>query len=104
MTDILTFIVEDGGLDDASLFDDHSVAELMTYDVFSVTPATSIRRAASVMRKRGVHRVLVMEDRVLEGIVSALDIAELVSRTGLPGKSGVTLEMPHGKPSRWITV
>lgn len=103
MTDILTFIVEDGGVDEAGVFDQHTIAEVMTYEVFSVAPETSIRSAASLMKQRGIHRVLVMEDRKLEGIVSALDIAQLVSRTGLPGKTGIRPD-PCVDRSPWITV
>lgn len=102
-TDILTFIVEGTAIDEEKLFEQHTVSELMTYDVFSVTPETSIRRAAAMMRDRGIHRVLVMEDRKLSGIVSALDIAQVVSQTGLPGRTGIHPQICDD-PSPWITV
>jgi CBS domain. len=38
------------------------------------------------MRKRGIHRVLVMDGKKLAGIISAIDIARAVSRGGLPTK------------------
>jgi len=103
MTDIVSFMVESGGLDEANVFDEHTVSELMTYEVFSVPPETPIKTAASLMKQHAIHRVLVMSDRKLEGIVSALDIAQLVSRTGIAGKSGVKPD-PCKDRSAWITV
>ena len=104
MTDIVGFIVEDAGLDDENVLDQHTVSELMTYHVFGVTPSTSITIAAGIMRKRGIHRVLVMENEKLVGIVSALDIAQLVSTTGLPGKTGIRVDPCVDDRSPWITV
>ena len=104
MTDIVGFIVEDAGIEEENVLDRHTVSELMTYQVFDVAPSTSITIAAAIMRKRGIHRVLVMENEKLLGIVSALDIAQLVSRTGLPGKSGVRADPCVDDPSPWITV
>jgi acetoin utilization protein AcuB len=104
MSDIVGFMVEDAGLEDENVLDQHTVSELMTYQVFGVAPSTSITIAAGIMRKRGIHRVLVMENEKLVGIVSALDIAQLVSRTGLPGKSGVRVDPCVDDQSPWITV
>ena len=104
MTDIVGFIVEDAGLEDENTLDQHTVSELMTYQVFGVAPSTSITIAAAIMRKRGIHRVLVMDDERLIGIVSALDIVQLVSKTGLPGKSGIRPDPCVDDYSPWITV
>ena len=104
MTDILSFIVEDTSTNVARMFDRHTVADLMTYEVFSVAPSISIRSAADVMRKRGIHRVLVMDDHKLAGIVSALDIARVVSETGVSGRTGVRRDPCCDEPSNWITV
>ena len=104
MSDILSFIVEDSSTNTARMFDRHTVADLMTYEVFSVAPSISIRSAADVMRKRGIHRVLVMDEGKLAGIVSALDIARVVSETGVAGRSGVKRDPCRGDPSNWRTV
>ena len=104
MTDIVGFIVEDAGLEHENTLDEHTVSELMTYEVFGVASSTSIQIAAAIMRKRGIHRVLVMENEKLVGIVSAFDIAQLVSRTGLPGKSGIRPDPCIDDQSPWITV
>jgi len=104
MTDIVGFLVEDAGPEDENTLDQHTVSELMTYQVFGVAPSTSIKIAAAIMRKRGIHRVLVMDNEKLVGIVSALDIAQLVSTTGLPGKTGITADPCVDDHSPWITV
>ncbi|HEX6574948.1 MAG TPA: CBS domain-containing protein [Gemmatimonadaceae bacterium] len=99
MTDILNFVVESSHVSRQT-----AVADVMNYEVFSVAPSSSIRSAAEMMKKRGIHRVLVMEDRKLLGIVSALDIARFVSDNGLPGKTGVRRDPCCDDPSPWITV
>ena len=85
------------------LFDETTVADLMNDEVFSVRPSSSIRSAATMMQKRGIHRVLVMEDRKLLGIVSALDIARVVSEKGVAGKTGITRDPCCDEPSPWLT-
>jgi acetoin utilization protein AcuB len=104
MSDILSFIVEDTSTNVARMFDRHTVADLMTYEVFSVAPAISIRSAADVMRKRGIHRVLVMDEGRLAGIVSALDIARVVSESGVGGRTGIKPDPCRDDQSNWITV
>ena len=104
LTDMVGFIVEDAGLEEENTLDQHTVSELMTYQVFGVAPSTSIKIAAAIMRKRGIHRVLVMESEKLVGIVSALDVAQLVSKTGLPGKTGIRPDPCVEDNSPWITV
>lgn len=66
-----------------SVLDKESVEEIMNPEVFSITPDASVRAAATMMRKRGIHRVLVMEGKSLAGIVSAMDIARAVSKNGM---------------------
>ena len=85
------------------LFDQVMVADVMNEEVFSLSPASSIRSAAAMMQKRGIHRVMVMEGRKLLGIVSALDIARAVSEQGIPGKTGVRRDPCCDEPSPWIT-
>lgn len=62
-----------------SLLDQHTVEEAMNREVFSVRSSESVRSAATIMAERGIHRVLVIDNGTLEGIVSALDIARAVS-------------------------
>lgn len=49
-------------------------ADLMTPGVFSVPPGASAVEAAREMVQKNVHRLFVVEDRVLVGVISALDL------------------------------
>ena len=62
-----------------SLLDQHTVEEAMNREVISVRSSESVRSAATIMAERGIHRVLVIDNGRLDGIVSALDIARAVS-------------------------
>lgn len=59
--------------------DEHTVGEVMSRDVRSLSPLTSVCTAADFMRRAGIHRVLVMTDGTLQGIVSASDIVRAVA-------------------------
>jgi CBS domain-containing protein len=104
IADLLVNVPEPVTIDGDSLLDQRSVGEAMSRDVISVTPSTSVQSAAAVMRKRGVHRLLVMEDDKLAGIVSALDIARAVSERGIAGHTGIRLDPCCDEPSPWITI
>jgi CBS domain-containing protein len=52
-----------------------SVGEVMTRQIVSLPPDADVEQAALLMRREQVHRVLVMEDGALLGVVSALDLA-----------------------------
>ena len=97
-------LLDESAAGDSRLFDQTTVADLMTDEIFSVSSSSSIRSAAALMQKRGIHRVLVMDDRKLLGIVSALDIARVVSEKGIPGKTGIKRDPCSDQPSPWITV
>ena len=59
--------------------DQHSVAEVMTRKVVSVSPHDSVQRAAQVMDRAGVHRVVVIEDDDVVGILGARDVVRAVA-------------------------
>lgn len=59
--------------------DEHTVEEAMTRDLFALPPETSVELAADRMRTAGVHRVLVMQEPTLVGIVTTKDIADAVA-------------------------
>lgn len=61
------------------LLAEHTVSEAMSRRAAALTPDASVRAAADVMQRTGVHRVLVMDGTKLAGIVSALDIANAVA-------------------------
>lgn len=85
------------------LLDQRTVEDVMTDHVFSVPPSASVRSAATMMRDRGIHRVLVMDGETLVGIVSAMDIARAVSEKRTSGDDGIGLSVCRGDPPVWIT-
>jgi CBS domain-containing protein len=56
------------------------VADLMTEKLVVATPETTIREAANLMRGHGVNCLPVFEGGKLAGIVTALDLLELIGR------------------------
>lgn len=95
--------VDDATPEGDKLLDQRTVGEAMTEEIFSVPPGASVRTAATMMRDKGIHRVLVMEGKTLVGIVSALDIARAVSNRGTSDDAGLKLRLCHGEPPVWIT-
>lgn len=59
---------------------DHILVEdIMTPATFSVRPSTPVERLAGVLRDLRLHRALVVEDGRLVGIVSSLDVLDVVA-------------------------
>jgi acetoin utilization protein AcuB len=56
------------------------VAELMTEKVVVATPETTVREAANLMRGHSINCLPVFVGRRLKGIVTALDLLELIGR------------------------
>lgn len=60
-----------------NVLEEHDVSEVMTRAPLSTLPAdASADAAADLMRRNGIHRVLVTDGQKLLGIVSALDIVK----------------------------
>jgi CBS domain-containing protein len=59
--------------------EEHTVADVMTPTVVSLSPNTSVQLAADLMRSVGIHRVLVMQGDRMLGIVTTKDIANAVA-------------------------
>lgn len=78
--------VDDEG-DELSAMGDYSpqtmptgtVAEWMSEDVVFVKPGDSIRVACKRMSERGIHRVLVLEEDKLVGILSSFDVVSWIA-------------------------
>jgi CBS domain-containing protein len=49
--------------------------------IFSVNEDTSVQEAADTMLKGGIHRVFVTRDSKLIGIVTALDMLQVIRDT-----------------------
>ena len=54
-----------------------TVGEVMTRDVFTVSPEASLAEAATVMAEEGIKLLPVAEEDVLRGIVTRMDILTL---------------------------
>jgi len=59
-----------------------TVRDVMTSAVISVEPNTTVREIARVMDERRIHRLLVLEDGQLCGLISALDLVRVMAREG----------------------
>lgn len=70
---------EDSGGPEWDLLEEHDVSEAMTPTVYDLPPDTGVPEAAAFMLAREIHRVLVMEDGRLLGIVSSMDIVRAVA-------------------------
>jgi CBS domain-containing protein len=60
-------------------FADHCVRDVMTSSVISVGPADPVTDVARLMTERRVHRILVVEDDQLVGLISAFDLVGLLA-------------------------
>ena len=69
--------------------EEHTVTEAMTRALFSLPPNTAVELAAQRMREAGVHRVLVMQDAELLGIVTTKDISNAVADHKLTARTYV---------------
>ncbi len=61
------------------LLSEHEVGEIMTTTVLGMPPDTSLRSAALFMTAHGIHRILVLEEEELLGIVSASDFVRAIA-------------------------
>lgn len=69
-----------GGRSGASVRRNQTVRELMTPQVASAKPTTTLREAANLMRGRLIGSLPVMEDGRVVGIVTATDVLEELGR------------------------
>ena len=75
--------------------EEHDVSEVMTrLPLATLAPDAEVSAAAALMSERGIHRVLVIEDDHLVGIVSALDVAAAAGRQQLTQR---TCELSHDR-------
>lgn len=61
------------------ILEEHTVAEVMTLALRSLPPEAPVVEAARLMTQHRMHRLLVMEDAELVGIVSTADIVRAVA-------------------------
>jgi CBS domain-containing protein len=63
--------------------DEHTVDEIMSRPLVMLAPTDDVLRAATMMEEKSIHRVIVVEDGELVGIVSTLDIVRAVAERTL---------------------
>src|SRR5689334_9435940 len=90
-----------GGPSEASVLDTRTVDEVMTRNAIALSPHDSVLAAADVMRAHSIHRVLVVDDGKLVGIVSTLDLARAVAEHKLTTKTYVFNESRDFGSSRF---
>lgn len=64
---------------DPNVLDEHTVSEVMSRKIYSLSPDTFVDKAADFMRTADVHRLLVMDGESLIGLVTTRDIANAVA-------------------------
>ena len=71
--------LEESGSPEWNMLNEHTVGEAMTRRVLSLAPTTPVEFAARYMRGARIHRVLVMSNGRLLGIVTTTDISDAVA-------------------------
>jgi CBS domain-containing protein len=69
----------------SSSFEEHTAEEVMTRRLITIAPDATVRAAAERMTAASVHRLLVMEEGRLLGIVTATDVLRAVADGRLSG-------------------
>ncbi len=72
-----------------NVLDEHEVREVMTRRLWALGPEDSVENAAELMHRAAIHRVLVVEDERLVGIVTVSDIARAVAERKVSAKTYV---------------
>jgi len=71
--------ITDAGTSTWTALDEHTVSDVMTRGVVSIRPTVSLAAAADLMRRKRLHRVLVMDGETMLGILSTTDIVAAVA-------------------------
>ncbi|HVA57715.1 MAG: CBS domain-containing protein [Gemmatimonadaceae bacterium] len=62
-----------------NVLEEHEVREVMTRRLWALKPGDAVEQAAELMSRAGIHRVLVVDEGALVGIVTGTDIARAVA-------------------------
>lgn len=68
-----------------NVLEEHQVAEVMTRSLHTIAADESVQRAARDMLDARVHRLLVVDDDRLVGVISTTDVMEAVAEEGVGG-------------------
>ncbi len=77
--DVLERFRQSGG-PEWDVLEEHTAAEVMTRRVSAMPPDTSVGDAARRMVAEGIHRLLVVEDEGLVGLVTTMDFLRLIAQ------------------------
>jgi acetoin utilization protein AcuB len=69
-----------GGVRGRRLREGHLVGELMTANIVTAAPTTTVREAANLMRGRSIGCLPVLDKGSLRGIVTVTDLLSLIGR------------------------
>lgn len=91
----------DVGTDGArNVLEEHTVADAMTRTpLLTIPPDATVPQAADLMRRAGVHRVLIVDGGRLAGILSALDIARAVADGRLTLRTAASVRRSRSFPN-----
>ena len=64
---------------EVDMLDEHTVDEIMSRPLVALSPHDDVLAAANLMRQKAIHRVIVVENGQLVGIVTTLDIVRAVA-------------------------
>ena len=68
---------------ETSVLDDRTAADVMTRGVHGLEPTADVRDAARYMLDHDIHRVLVLDEGRLVGMVTTTDVVRAVAQRGL---------------------
>jgi acetoin utilization protein AcuB len=90
-----------GGRGGASVRRNRTVADLMTRDVVTAAPSTTVRQAANLMRGRSIGCLVVTDGTRVSGIVTVADLLALLGRGADRGvQSAKRWTLKHRVPRR----
>jgi CBS domain-containing protein len=78
-SDDVTERVNNPKASDVDILDEHCVEEIMSQPLVALSPHDDVCSAADLMREKSIHRVLVVQNGELVGIVTTLDIVKAVA-------------------------
>lgn len=79
--------------------DARCAADIMVPDVVTIAPGASVAEAARVMRERRIHRLVVVENREVVGLLTTFDIiGALVEAEPAPRRTSTGLGRGAGDP------
>ena len=88
---------------EVDVLDEHTVDEIMSRPLVALSPLDDVLAAASLMRQKVIHRVVVVDNGELVGIVTTLDIVRAVADHKLTTRTYVfdrTPSMRDGNPGQ----